>query len=137
MNLEVCLIDFVYLIQKPSRSIITLGSLVLKSNNLHTAPPSNKQNPFFFRYKDIISLKTTFRLHKARLCPIGFGAAFAAVFALIYWLREFPLTAVANRIELRCKSKELFLSYYKICPSCVTMDSFLTLSLIGVKINLE
>ena len=27
---------------------------------------------------------------------------------LIYWLREFPLSAVANRFELRCQLKQLF-----------------------------
>ena len=31
-------------------------------------------------------LKTTCLLHKARGCPTGFRAAFAAVFVLIYWL---------------------------------------------------
>ena len=35
-------------------------------------------------------LKTTLCLHKARVCPTGFGATFALVFALFYWLREFP-----------------------------------------------
>ena len=39
---------------------------------------------------------------KARICPTGFGATFAAVFILIYRLREFPLSAVTNRFELRC-----------------------------------
>ena len=51
-----------------------------------------------------------------RVCLPGFGATFAAVFALIYSLREFPLPAVTNCFELRCKSKQLLLLYYKISP---------------------
>ena len=51
------------------------------------------------------ALKTTFCLNKARACPTDFRATFAAVFDLIYWFREFPLSAVANRCELRCQSR--------------------------------
>ena len=58
-----------------------------------------------------IGLKTIFRLHKARVCPTGFGATFAAIFVLIYRLRQFPLSAVNNRLELRCQLKQLLLSY--------------------------
>ena len=45
-------------------------------------------------------LKATCHLHNARVWPIGFGATFVAVFILIYWLREFPLSEVTNRFEL-------------------------------------
>ena len=38
-----------------------------------------------------------------------------AVFVLIYRLREFPLSAVTNRFELRRQSKQLLLLYCKIC----------------------
>ena len=64
--------------------------------------PVRLHSPFFFRYKHITSLKSICRLHKARVCPTGFGASFAAMFVLNYWLREFPLSVVANRFELRC-----------------------------------
>ena len=73
------------------------------------ASESNKQNtrdrtldlPSFFLYTHITSLKNRFRLHKARVCPAGLGATFAVVFVLIYMLREFPLSAVTSRFELR------------------------------------
>ena len=72
-----------------------LGHSWPKSNDYHPALELNKRNPrdrtldfpFFCRYKHKILLETTFRLHKARL--YYFGAIFAAMFALIYWLREF------------------------------------------------
>ena len=50
--------------------------------------------------------------------PTGFGVTFAAVVALIYWFEEFPLSAVANRFELRlrCQLKQLLLLNYKISP---------------------
>ena len=36
-------------------------------------------------------------MHRARVCPTGVGATFAAMFFLIYWLRESPLSLLANR----------------------------------------
>ena len=33
----------------------------------------------------------------------GFGAIFASWFVLIYQLREFPLSGIANYFELRCQ----------------------------------
>ena len=39
-----------------------------------------------------------------------------AMFVLNYWLREFLLSEIANRFELRYESKQLMLLYYKICP---------------------
>ena len=33
-------------------------------------------------------LETAFRMDMARVCPTGFGTSFAAVFVLIYRLRE-------------------------------------------------
>ena len=41
---------------------------------------------------------------------------FAALLVLNYCLREFLLSAFANRFELRCESKQLMLLYYKISP---------------------
>ena len=66
----------------------------------------------------------TFHSHKAIVGPSGFGATFAAVFVLIYRLREFPLSAVANRFELRSQLKEPLLLYQKFCP-CSTDPHFL------------
>ena len=40
-----------------------------------------------------------------------------AMFVFNYWLREFLLSAFANRFELRCEPKQLILLYYKICPT--------------------
>ena len=60
----------------------------------------------------------------AKVFPTCFGATFAAVFVLIYWLREFPLSAV-NRFELRCQLKKLLLLYYKIDPCLSNQISLL------------
>ena len=55
-------------------------------------------------------------MQKAGVYPTRFGATFAAVFVLIYWLGEFTLSAVINHFELRCQLSKLLLLYYKICP---------------------
>ena len=48
------------------------------------------------------------------------------MFVLNYWLKEFLLSELANRFELRCESKQLMLLYYKICPCChMVLFSFL------------
>ena len=39
------------------------------------------------------------------------------MFVLNYRLREFLLSAFANRFELKCEPKQLMLLYYKMCPS--------------------
>ena len=36
-----------------------------------------------------------------------------AVFVLIYWLREFHFSTIANRFELRCEIMQLLPLYYK------------------------
>ena len=36
------------------------------------------------------------------------------MFVLNYWLREYLLSAFANRFELRCEPKRLMLLYYKL-----------------------
>ena len=46
----------------------------------------------------------------------NFTASFVLKFCLR--LREFLLSAFANRFELRCEPKRLMLLYYKICPCC-------------------
>ena len=42
------------------------------------------------------------------------------------WLRDFLLSAVANRFELRCKPKQLMLLYYKICPCLIILLSLIS-----------
>ena len=44
-------------------------------------------------------------MHNEQASYLGFRATFAALFVLNYWLREFLLSAIANRFELRCQSK--------------------------------
>ena len=44
-----------------------------------------------------------------RYGPTGFGVTLAAVFALIYRLREFPLSAVTNRFEMRVRIRLIHL----------------------------
>ena len=63
---------------------------------------SARQNfrlPFSIVINIELLLKTTFRLHKARVCPTGFVATFAALFVLVYRLREFPLSPVTEDSE--------------------------------------
>ena len=96
-------------------------------------PPSRllnqiKQNPrdrtldllFFLCYKHIISLKNNLSPLQGKSLPSCFRATVAAVFVLIHWLREFPLSAVADPFKLECQSKQLLLLHYKICP-CFTI----------------
>ena len=92
-------------------------------NSYSSAPESKRQNlpdrtmdlPFFFRYKDIASLKNLPSLAPSENLPHWFQGNFAAVSVLISWLRGFLLSAFANRFELMCLSKRLILLYYKIC----------------------
>ena len=62
--------------------------------------PRTLDLPFFFRDKHITSLKSHRSLAPGESFPYWFGATFRAMFVLIHWLREFPLSAVANRFEL-------------------------------------
>ena len=90
-----------------------------------SAPESNKQNPrdrtldlpfFFFCYKHIPSLKSLPSPAPNESLPNWFQGNFAALFVFNFCLREFLLSAFANRFELRCEPKRLMLLYYKICP---------------------
>ena len=47
-----------------------------------------------------------------------FQGNFAAVFALIYRLRECSLSAVTNLFELMCQLRQLLPLFCKMCPSC-------------------
>ena len=89
-----------------------------------STPESNNQNPrdkildlpFFFRYKHISSLKNLPSPAPNESLPYWFQGNFAASFVLNFCLREFHLSAFANRFELRCEPKRRMLLYYKICP---------------------
>ena len=73
---------------------------------------SNKQNP---REQTLVipssfvirttSLRCHLLLAQGESLPYWFRSNFAAVFVLIYWLREFCLSAVVNRFEMRCQLK--------------------------------
>ena len=92
--------------------------------NHSSAPESNKQNPrdrtldlpFLFRYKHIPSLKNLPSPALSESLPYWLQGNFAASFVLKFCLREFILSAFANRFELRCEPKRLMLLYYKISP---------------------
>ena len=62
-------------------------------------------------------------MHKAIVCPTVFRATFVALFVLKYCLREFLLSAVANRFELWCQSKAIDATVSQnlslICYACV------------------
>ena len=95
-----------------------------KLNALCSVSESNKQNPqdrtldlpFFFRYEQIPSLKNLTSAAPKESLPYWFQGSFAASFVFNFCLREFLLSAFANRFELRCEPKRLMLLYYKICP---------------------
>ena len=93
-------------------------------NSYSSAPESNRPNPqdktmhfpFFFRYKHINSLKSLPLLTPSESLPYWFQGNFGATFVLNFCLREFLLSAFANRFESRCEPKRLMLLQYKICP---------------------
>ena len=103
-----------------------------------SAPESNKQNPcdrtpdlpILFRYKRIPSLKNLPSPAPNESLPYWFQGNFAASFVLNFCLREFLLSAFANRFELRCEPKNDAI-VLQICPSfffvfatkCVTKTS--------------
>ena len=81
---------------------------MLKLYALCSVSESNKQNPRdrtldlpFFRYKHIPSLKNFPSPAPNDSLPYWFQGNFAASFVLNFCLREFLLSAFANRFELR------------------------------------
>ena len=74
--------------------------------------------PFFFHLKHLTSLKNLPSPAPNEISPYWFQGNFAASFVLNFCLREFLLSAFANRFESRCEPKRLMLLYYKICPCC-------------------
>ena len=79
-------------------------------NALCSASETRKQNPldraldlpFFSRCKHITSLKNNPSPAPSKSLPYWFQGNRSAMFVLNYWLREFSLSAFANRFELRC-----------------------------------
>ena len=95
-------------------------------NALCSVSESRKQNPrdrtldlpFFFWCKHMPSLKTLPSPAPNESSAYWFQGNFAASFVFNFCLREFLLSALVNRFELRCEPKRLMLLYYKICPCC-------------------
>ena len=83
-------------------------------NSCSSAPESKRQNPpdrtmdlpFFLRCKNITSPKKVPSPAPSESLPYWFLGNFAAVFVLNYWLREFLLSAFANRFELGVKQSD-------------------------------
>ena len=75
--------------------------------------------PSSFVISTYLLLKTSLRPHQTRVCLTGFRATF-----FNFCLREFLLSAFANRFELRCEPKRLMLLYYKICPCCTKAQKY-------------
>ena len=57
-------------------------------------------------------------MHKAIVCRTSLRPTDAALFALNYWLREFLLSAVADRFESQCQSNAADAVVFQnlICP---------------------
>ena len=106
--------------------LLSTFAYCLDERSHSSAPESNKQNPrdrtldlsIFFRYKHIPSLKNLPSPAPNESLPYWFQGNFAASFVFNLYLREFLLSTIANRFELRCEPKRLMPLYYKICPCC-------------------
>ena len=92
-------------------------------NALCSVSESNKQDLrdraldlLIFRYKHKPSLKSLPSPASNESLPYWFHGNFAASFVLNFCLREFLLSAFANRFELRCESKRQMLLHFQICP---------------------
>ena len=57
----------------------------------------------------VLVIETTFRMHHKRASFFGFRQTFEALIVLNYWLKESPLSAIANHFEFRCPQKQLML----------------------------
>ena len=117
--------DFDYLTQELRSNCLHLSHryarIVMPSARLLKSRKQNPRGrtldlPCFFCLKHIIFLRNLPSPALSASLHFWFGANFVTVFVLNYWLREFLLSAFANRIELRCEPKQLMLSCYKICP---------------------
>ena len=54
-------------------------------------------------------------MHNKRVSYLGFKETLP-LFVFNYWLREFPLSAIANRFELQCQSKATHAMVLQTCP---------------------
>ena len=80
-------------------------------NGLCLASESRKQNPrdrtldlaFFFCYKHLTALKNFPSAAPSKSFPYLCQGNFAVLLVLVYCLREFLLSAFANRFEFRCE----------------------------------
>ena len=98
--------------------------MTILANHYSSAPEWNRQNPpdrtmdlpFFFRYKQITSLKKGpfARTNREFAMLVSGQLCSCCCFELL--VERISLSAFANRFELRCEPKELMLLYYKICP---------------------
>ena len=104
------------MIQKPSRGHYNFCILIALEPNKQNPRDRTLDLPFFFCYKHIPSLKNLPSPAPNESSPYWFQGNFAASFVFNFCLREFLLSALVNRFELRCEPKRLMLLYYKICP---------------------
>ena len=110
------------MVQKPSRehynSCIFIAQMSTVTPQLLSQIDKIRQTELWIYppHKDMTSLKKVPSPALSKSLPYWFLGNFAAMFVLNYWLREFPLSAIANRFEWRCEPKQLMLLYYKICP---------------------
>ena len=125
VNLKFYLADFVYLIQELRSDCVHLrnkyAKIVMPSarflNQTNKIRETEHQfYPFFFRYRHVPSLKNVPSPAPNKSSLYWFQSNFTASFVLNFCLREFLLSEIANRFELRCEPKQLMLLYYKICP---------------------
>ena len=103
--------------QLGKKFLAAIFSIIIYSNS---APVSNIQNPpcrpldllLFFRYKLMTSLKNHLSSIQGDSAPYWFQA----------WLRKFPLSAIANPFERRCKQRQIMFLGYQICPRRACRD---------------
>ena len=91
----------------------------------------------FCRCKHIPSLKNLPSPAPNESLPYWFQDNFAASFVFNFCLREFLLSAFANRFELRCEPRRLMLLYYKICPCSSEATSAIIVSPVIRRKNLS
>ena len=93
-------------------------------NAFHSASESSEQTPrdrmldlpFCFRYKHKMFLINHLSLAQGESLADSFRANFWGCACFDLLVEEFPLSAVADRFELRCQLKQLLLLNYKMCP---------------------
>ena len=107
-------------VQKPSREpynsyiFIAQMQLILCSSVKQTKSADRTMDkPFFFRYKHLTFLKNVQSPAPSESLTYWLQSNFAATSVLNYWLREFPLSKLANRFKLRCEPNQLMLLHYK------------------------